>query len=201
MSWVQTRSGKKVDFLDPDKEQIDIGDIAHALALQYRYNGHTPYPYSVAAHAIACSYAPDILSERVRMGLLLHDASEAYMSDIPGPLKDFLPDYREIEKRMMDAICQKFFIVNVMANPIIKEVDQRVLATEHEEVFPPGATGHWLKVKDPYPADWCGRKFMRPDYAGSDWKKVKHMFLQRYAELTGMHLDARESFLKHHTHE
>lgn len=38
--YVGTYSGRKVHFLDPQACEIDIGDIAHALSMQCRFNGH-----------------------------------------------------------------------------------------------------------------------------------------------------------------
>jgi 5'-deoxynucleotidase YfbR-like HD superfamily hydrolase len=39
---------------------------------------------------------------------LMHDASEAYLLDIPRPIKHRLPAYKEIERNLMLVIAQKF---------------------------------------------------------------------------------------------
>ena len=95
MSHITTYTGKLFDPLIATADEIDIADIAHALHLLCRANGHFPHFYSVAQHSINC--AREALargfSERVQLGCLLHDASEAYMSDVPRPFKQFLLDY------------------------------------------------------------------------------------------------------------
>ena len=54
-SWAQTFTGRQFFPLDPDPQDIDIVDIAHSLAMQCRYNGHTDRFYSVAEHCVHVS--------------------------------------------------------------------------------------------------------------------------------------------------
>ena len=49
---VSTRSGRRVALLNPSPAQIVIGDIAHGLAHQCRFNGQTNRFYSVAQHSV-----------------------------------------------------------------------------------------------------------------------------------------------------
>lgn len=94
----------------PRMEELDINEIAHALSMNCRYNGHCNKFYSVASHSIA------VVKELQRKGYsseiqligLLHDASEAYICDIPRPLKPFLTNYHIIEKNLQDLIYLKF---------------------------------------------------------------------------------------------
>src|SRR6266496_3875421 len=95
-------SGKWFNVFNPKPEDVDIRDIAHALSNQCRFTGHTKEFYSVAQHSVLVSTfcAP----EDAAWGLL-HDASEAYLSDIASPVKkhpDFGPFYLEAEKRITD---------------------------------------------------------------------------------------------------
>lgn len=107
--WIQTYTGKKFFPLDPDPELICIEDIAHSLAMQCRYNGHTRRFYSVAQHSVILA-SKFFKSHDLRFAALLHDASEAYLSDVPLPIKH-LPQftfYREAEDRLQRMIFAKF---------------------------------------------------------------------------------------------
>ena len=104
-SGILTFSGKFLDYLNPDPEQIDIEDIAIALSREARFCGHTKKFYSVAQHSVFVSkLLPPIFS----LEGLLHDASEAYCKDLPTPLKNLLPDYQAIEERVDGVIRKKF---------------------------------------------------------------------------------------------
>lgn len=102
----------KVHFtpLEPKVEDILIEDIAHALSFITRANGHFRQFYSVAQHCIAC--CEEALargySEKVALGCLLHDGSEAYIGDITRPLKKNLPKYLEIEEVLQGSIYAKY---------------------------------------------------------------------------------------------
>lgn len=102
----------KIHFtpLEPKPEQILIADIAHPLSLLTRANGHFGQFYSVGQHSIQCANeaAARGYTRRLILACLLHDASEAYLSDITRPVKKNLPGYREAERVLQDAIYKKF---------------------------------------------------------------------------------------------
>lgn len=102
----------KVRFtpLNPKKEDILVDDIAHALSLMTRANGHFPEFYSVAQHSIFCCEEALVrgYSNRVALACLLHDASEAYMADIIRPVKKYLSEYLEIEEKLQTFIYRNF---------------------------------------------------------------------------------------------
>ncbi len=125
MTYISTRSGT-VDFLNPDPDSIYIDDIAHALSLVNRYAGHTPYPYSVAQH---CVLASRMAPPGLKLHALLHDAQEAYIGDVPTPLKMLLPEYRVIEDRL-EAVIRKKFGLPIRFPPAVKTVDRRLMLTE-----------------------------------------------------------------------
>lgn len=105
-------TANKVYFkpLEPEKDKILIEDIAHALSLMTRANGHFPEFYSVGQHCIGC-YKEAVargLGERIAFICLLHDASEAYIADVTRPVKKELKEYLVIEKRLQDAIYERF---------------------------------------------------------------------------------------------
>jgi hypothetical protein len=107
--WQETYNGIKFWSLDPRPEEVDIYDIAHALANICRYNGHCHKFYSVAQHSVfAAMEANDAGYDiEVVLAALMHDASEAYICDIPRPIKPYLTNYKEIEEHLMACIWEK----------------------------------------------------------------------------------------------
>src|SRR5580704_106133 len=103
--WNETISGKQLFLLDPRPEDIDINDIAISLSNLCRFGGHVDYFWSVAAHSLLVA---QLLPRPLKLAGLLHDAAEAYIVDIPRPLKLLLPQYMEIEHRIEAAIGAKF---------------------------------------------------------------------------------------------
>ena len=110
MSEIMTHSKKMFDPLHPKTELIDIEDIAHALAMLCRANGHFKTFYSVCQHSINCMHEAVArgYSRRVQLGCLLHDASEAYLSDVTRPVKAELPQYKLIEEPLQETIWNKW---------------------------------------------------------------------------------------------
>lgn len=131
-NFIRTYKGKNFWPLDPRAEELDIEDIAHALSQQCRWTGHTKYHYSVAQH---CCYVSDILPTRVlKLEGLLHDASEAYLSDLARPIK-MSPGlgevYREVEGRLEKVIAEKYGLLYPMS-PEVKAADSQLLMEEKE---------------------------------------------------------------------
>lgn len=125
--WIQTYTNKKFWPLDPRPDEVCIEDIAHALALTNRWGGHTKWPYSVAQHSILCAENVD---DEFRLEALLHDASEAYMCDMPTPVKRFLPEYNSYEKNLFKyAIAPRFGLPDTKS-PQVKEIDIRLMLRE-----------------------------------------------------------------------
>jgi hypothetical protein len=104
---IRTFTGLDLDLLDPQPEAIAIEDIAHGLAQTCRFSGQCPRFYSVAEHSVRVSL---MVPARDALEALLHDASEAYLSDLVSPLKALhdLMGYRLIEARLMEAIYWRF---------------------------------------------------------------------------------------------
>ena len=109
-SYITTYTGKHFEPTNPDQEAICIGDIAHALSLITRGNGHVKTFWSVGEHCLCCAKEAVArgLSDRLVLAGLLHDASECYMSDIPRPFKRELPEYCKYENHLLDLIYEKF---------------------------------------------------------------------------------------------
>lgn len=124
---IRAHSGLMVNVFNPDPDTLLIEDIAHALSHLCRFGGHTQRFYSVAEHSIRCA---DYLSGRaVKLAALLHDASEAYLVDIPAPIKSALPEYLKIEDKLMKVIADKFGF----RYPLPKAVDLVDKVMLHEE--------------------------------------------------------------------
>lgn len=124
---IRTVSGIYINVFEPTTEMICIEDIAHALSFQCRFGGHLPKFYSVAQHSLNCSYL--IEDKSLKLTALLHDASEAYLLDIPSPIKKGLSNYKEIENKLMALIADKFGFGWPLPEAI-KKVDELMLQLE-----------------------------------------------------------------------
>lgn len=125
--FMQTFSGRKFWPLDPRSDEVHIEDIAHALSMQCRYGGHCTRFYSVAEHSVLM--ARTFANRDLALWALLHDAAEAYVADVPRPLKRFLPGYKEAENKVMAAICDRFGLPHEMPERV-KYADECILADE-----------------------------------------------------------------------
>lgn len=136
---ITTYTGKHINPVSPEKELIDIKDIAHALSLLCRGNGHVKTFFSVGQHCINCALEAETrgLEPRLVMAALLHDASECYLSDVPRPFKQTLEGYRETEGRMLSVIYEKFLGRDVTEEEekIIKEIDDDLLYFDLRELL------------------------------------------------------------------
>ncbi len=105
MAKLETVSGKKIDVTNPDPKTIDISDIAWALSRMPRFSGHSiPYiPYSVAQHCIQVSKELAPHGERIQLHGLLHDAAEAYINDLPSPIKH-IPEIHAVISKLEDKL-------------------------------------------------------------------------------------------------
>src|ERR1017187_8490138 len=100
---IRTYMGHYVNVFDPNPDTIVIEDIAHALSMIPRWGGHCAWFYSVAQHSCNTAYClPDAYKCKAhQFAALMHDASEAYLMDIPRPIKKHLTNYYEIEDGLM----------------------------------------------------------------------------------------------------
>lgn len=130
-NWMQTYTGGEFWPMDPRADEVNIKDIAHALSNQCRYAGHCTKFYSVAQHSVLISRA---LPLEFQLWGLLHDAAEAYVVDVPKPLKEFLTNYGEIEERVMNVIIERYRLSPEM--PVeVKQVDTAILGDEMEQIM------------------------------------------------------------------
>jgi hypothetical protein len=170
-NYSRTFLGKHVHPLCPSADEIDIEDVAHSLSLTCRFVGHTDGFYSVAQHSVLVS---ELVPAQDSLWGLLHDASEAYLCDLPAPIKrdPAMAIYRTAEDRLMVCIAHKFGLPPEMPKSVIA-ADKLALATEFRDV---------TTVDDP---DWiveeCGIAPL-PDYTIFPWPPgvAEVRFLHRF---------------------
>jgi len=132
--WFRTFSGRVIDPENLKPEDIDPVDIARSLSLQCRFGGQIVRFYSVAEHSLNVMHSAEADIKRlhranttnVLLGALLHDASEAYMCDIPTPFKKLVPQYKDLEAKVMDIIHKRF-------NVVLDEYEQKII-NNHDKV-------------------------------------------------------------------
>lgn len=137
--WILTFTGKRFFPLAPREEDIDILDIAHSLSMQCRFTGHTTAFYSVAEHSFRISHLVEgqLVDSHLALWGLLHDAAEAYLSDMSTPLKHGTGmgvQYQMYEKKLLAAICQKFGLSTEEPEQV-KAADLTLLVTEKRDLM------------------------------------------------------------------
>ena len=135
-NWMQMASGIRFWVLTPDINSILLPDIAHALAFQCRFGGHTRKFYSVAQHCILVSNLVREDDVELKLAGLLHDATEAYLVDLPRPIKVQMPIYKETELRLEAVIAERFKI-SMDAFKYVKKYDEEALSIEARSLMAP----------------------------------------------------------------
>lgn len=158
--WMLTYTGKAFYPMEPRATDVDISDIAHALAMLCRFGGHTQQFYSVAEHCVLMANAAQ---PELKLAALMHDASEAYLCDIIRPIKVHLPNYVAIEDKLMRVIADAFGFAWPLP-PEIKVLDERMLGAERDQAvkFPAGKAWSQWKQIDSLPVTL---QFWSPDRA------------------------------------
>ena len=155
--------------LDPRPDEIHLEDIARALAMQCRWGGHVREFVSVAQHSVMVSRH---CNPYAKLGLL-HDAAEAYLVDVPTPIKKSLEVYYKIEDRLLGVIGERFGLGRALESlpPEVHMADARALATEHRD-FRTSLT-FWAPPAKPF----------RERLESLSPKKAERAFLKRAKEL------------------
>ena len=172
--WMQTFTGRQFWPIDPRVEEICIEDIAHALSNQCRYAGHCRDFYSVAQHSVIVSLA---CNPTDALWGLLHDAAEAYLVDLPRPIKRFSDlgtHYQVLEKALMEVICKRFGLP-LVEPASVKKADNVVLVTEMRDLMAPPPV-KWA-------VSWDNEPLPEPIYAWAP-EEAKRDFLRRFNYLT-----------------
>jgi 5'-deoxynucleotidase YfbR-like HD superfamily hydrolase len=129
--FMQTYTGQTFWPLDPRPDEIHVEDIAHALSMQCRFAGHVNRFYSVAEHSVLMWTRA---TKANALWALLHDASEAYLSDIVRPIKNNLSGYKTIEIGLMGAVAERFGLASEMPDEV-KSLDNRILMDERAQLM------------------------------------------------------------------
>lgn len=130
---IMTFTGRLFAPLNPDPGLINIADIAHSLSMKVRFSGHTQKFYSVAQHSVLVSL---VCNQEDALWGLLHDASEAYLVDMPKPLK-VLPEFQwfvAIENKVQAAVAAAFGLSQEQPESV-HFADKRLLMTEKRDVM------------------------------------------------------------------
>lgn len=175
--YILTYSKIKFYPLEPVKTDINIVDIAHALSLMTRANGHFKSFYSVAQHSINCCKEARSreCSSRIQLGCLLHDASESYISDLTRPVKKNLPQYFIIEDKLQRTIYEWFGLGVLSDDELqqIKDIDDALLYYEFQELME-------IKISDTKPV-----KSTSYDFSQRDFVSTEKEFIDAFNKITG----------------
>jgi hypothetical protein len=162
---IQVRSGSAYYPMDPQAEDVREDDVAWALARAPRYGGHASRAYTVLEHMVrGCDLilwmevaatidgvsaaltgfgGPTWLQERraaiaLALAFAVHDAAEAYVVDVPRPLKVNLPDYRRVESRNDEVVMAALVGADSLSAvdwAQVKRVDNLMLAAERDQLM------------------------------------------------------------------
>lgn len=163
-------NGERFYPFDPNPDVMDIEIIAHALSNMCRFSGQCKHFYSVAQHSVLCSLH---VPEEDAFTALMHDATEAFIADIPKPLKVGLPQYEEAEEGVWRAVCERYGLPIDMPQSV-KDVDRRAVMTEGDQLV---GGFDWQEC---YPELQMLPITICPATPGVS----REMFIRRYDELT-----------------
>ena len=171
--WMQTFTGRAFFPMNVGRSEIDIYDIAHSLGLQCRYNGHVSRFYSVAEHCVLMSYS---VPEEDALWALLHDATETYVGDLIRPVKKHLPEFVQIEDKIMKAIVDRYDLGTYQMPASVKDADNRIIENERRE----------LLKKEPLP--WTVHGEALPDIVITGWlpEEAELRYFNRFNELMAL---------------
>jgi 5'-deoxynucleotidase YfbR-like HD superfamily hydrolase len=176
MSAIKTFSGIMFDPTIPQPELIQIADIAHALPMLCRANGHFKTFYSVGQHSINCAReaAARGYSLRVQLGCLLHDGSEAYLSDVTRPVKQAMPVYLQIEEPLQNTIWDKWL------HPRLTEEEIRQIFLIDDVML----LHEFLELMDTALADEIPPLCSQPEFTFRGFQETTDEFLALFQVLT-----------------
>lgn len=173
--WILTYTGVEFYPADPRPEEINISDIAHALSNLCRFGGHTEGFYSVAEHSVLVS---TLVPPELALVALMHDASEAYLVDLPRPIKQMegMEFYRNMEDNLQKVICEVYELPYPYPEPVHRMDRLACFVEAHELMQAAWADKEIQELPFEVPPFELYR--LRPELA-------KVQFLNRYQELTG----------------
>lgn len=174
---IMTYTGLFMDPLAPEPEQVRIEDIAHALSMISRANGHFPEVHTVAQHCLECAAEAKArnLPRQTQLFCLLHDGAEAYLGDFIQPVKARMEGYREAEDHLLDMIYRKFAgrTPSEEEQKAVKEIDKTLLYFEFLHYMGVGCGDPGAGLQS------------RPVFSEMPRREVEEMYLETYRELRG----------------
>jgi 5'-deoxynucleotidase YfbR-like HD superfamily hydrolase len=175
-TWIQTYSGKKFDIINPTTEMLDIKDIARSLSMRVRFSGHINKPYTVAQHSVFVSRVVEAsdkaTKDDIRWGLM-HDAAEAYIMDIPRPIKKLIPLVSQIEEKILQLVAKRFGLEFPFSDLVVR-ADDVALVSEAYELLDGGPIENWAK---------CYKVNTVLPIKCATWLQSEKEFLKRFKEL------------------
>lgn len=174
---IMTYTGLFMDPLAPEPEQVCIEDIAHALSMISRANGHFPEVHTVAQHCLECAVEAKArnLPRQTQLFCLLHDGAEAYLGDFIQPVKARMEGYREAEDHLLDMIYRKFAgrTPSEEEQKAVKEIDKTLLYFEFLHYMGVGCGDPGAGLQS------------RPVFSEMPRREVEERYLETYRELRG----------------
>jgi 5'-deoxynucleotidase YfbR-like HD superfamily hydrolase len=184
--FLQTVSGRWVNPFDPDPDQIELADIARALANQCRFGGHCRTFYSVAQHCVIISelIEQEGGSTEDALTALMHDAAEAYLGDLPHPIKhrsELGTAFREAEEPLERVIRDRFSIAG--SATAVKRIDRALLATERRAFS--AERWHWPELEGVEPLDLELRAWSPDEAAEAFARRFEELDARRHVVRSG----------------
>lgn len=184
--WMQLNGPRRAVFQPgrtPDLSELTLRDLAAMLAKVNRFGGATRLPYSVAQHSVFVSHLVAVHggSTRAQMWGLMHDAHEAFIGDIPTPVKRALSSAGQIAvndlcDKIDRALAARFGEIGHTAEDerLVEQCDLIALSTEARDLLPGGPLDDWTAAFPP--ADG-------PSVFAMDWEAAAAAFVARFREL------------------
>lgn len=140
--FIETYTGGRFYPFDPRPEDVRLADIAGGLAHTCRFGGHCRWFYSVAHHSLLVRREVADRPPRVQAYALLHDAAEAYLGDVPRPIKPELAGYDRAEADIRAAVWTALDLPPPADEEwaTVTRADDRLLAYEADQLL---ADGSW----------------------------------------------------------
>lgn len=178
-SWTITPSGKEIYLLKPNKKDVCIEDIAHALSYgNMRYNGYGKFSYPVTQHSVIVKRIVEAWGyKELIFPALMHDAPEAYCQDIVRPLKKWLgKKYEYVQNLWEEVISETFGYDPIHGKDIIKKADNIAMTTEHRDVT--GYFNRLIELNKIYEEPL--KEIIRP----MTQRRAKNLFLREFHSVT-----------------
>jgi hypothetical protein len=176
MTFLVLSTGAELDLRTPRLEHITAEDMAHSLAQATRFAGRCIRPYSVAEHSLLVAEIAERMfgaDVHARFLAVMHDAHEAYCTDMPSPCKSELgPLWARWEANWQLTVHTRFALLSVHAehHAMIKQADLIALATEKRDLLPSSPTP-WPLLEGVSPAQWINlRTLAREKMTWQDWR-------------------------------